>query len=449
VAEGDVQSRWRLSDWWLAEWFIVSQTLLPALLFAPGTQAIRLPLRVASFGLSAGVVIWLHLVRNLPSLPPHPARPWLLGVLVYMGAMMLHPTTNSLGGGAAQIVLYFCVMSPLFWAPYLVKSPEHLRRVVVLMLVTNGLNAIVGVLQVYDPDTWLPEEFSRIVTESRFGLAPVSYIGPGGLRIIRPPGLFDTPGAVAGPGMFATLLGLIFAASPISIGPRLAAGSLGLAGVMAIYLSQVRVSLVALVAMLLVYFVTLFAQQRGGRAMAFGALLSVTVATGLTGASLLGGQGIIERVMTLFQDDPFALYYASRGNQLVFAFSDLVTTAPLGSGLGRWGMAAMYFSDPANLDAPSMWAEIQFSGWMIDGGLVLVFAYTMALVMTARREWRVATEAVDDRVRASGAVVFAANLGVAALAFSFTPFVSQVGMQYWFLAGALHGVVLHSGERLR
>ena len=32
------------------------------------------------------------------------------------------------------------------------------------------------------------------------------------------------------------------------------------------------------------------------------------------------------------------------------------------------------------------------------------------------------------------------NLGTAALIFSFTPFVAQIGIQYWFLAGALHGV---------
>jgi hypothetical protein len=441
--------RWRLSDWGLAEWFIVSQTLLPALLFVPGTQVIRLPLRVASFGMSVAILVWLRLVRNLPIVPPHPARPWLLGLLVYMGVMILHPTTNSLSGGAAQIALYYCVMSPLFWAPYLVKSPEHLRRLVVLMLVTNGLNAMVGVLQVYDPDTWLPEEFSRIVTESRYGLAPVSYVGPGGVRIIRPPGLFDTPGAVAGPGMFATLLGLIFAASPIWIGFRLSAGTLAMAGVMAIYLSQVRISLVVLLAMLVAYLLTLLAQRRTGRAIIFSAMLSLSVALGLTTASLLGGQGIIDRVLTLFQDDPFALYYASRGNQLVYAFTDLVTEAPLGSGLGRWGMAAMYFSDPTNRNSPPIWAEIQLSGWMIDGGLVLVFAYAMALVLTALHEWRIATEAADDWVRASGAVVFAANLGAAALVFSFTPFVSQFGTQYWFLAGALHGLARQYHDRMQ
>ena len=42
-------------------------------------------------------------------------------------------------------------------------------------------------------------------------------------------------------------------------------------------------------------------------------------------------------------------------------------------------------------------------------------------------------------MRACAAVVLAANLGTAALIFTFTPFVTQIGLQFWFLAGALHG----------
>jgi hypothetical protein len=38
-----------------------------------------------------------------------------------------------------------------------------------------------------------------------------------------------------------------------------------------------------------------------------------------------------------------------------------------------------------------------------------------------------------------------ANLGTAVLIFSFTPFVTQIGIQYWFLAGALHGVAVSQG----
>jgi hypothetical protein len=42
-------------------------------------------------------------------------------------------------------------------------------------------------------------------------------------------------------------------------------------------------------------------------------------------------------------------------------------------------------------------------------------------------------------------VILAASLGPAIMIISFTPFVAQIGIQYWFLAGALHGVASRYG----
>jgi hypothetical protein len=64
-----------------------------------------------------------------------------------------------------------------------------------------------------------------------------------------------------------------------------------------------------------------------------------------------------------------------------------------------------------------------------------------ALVVTLASEAQIARTDRDARVRACAAVVLAANLGTAALIFTFTPFVTQIGLQFWFLAGALHGLV--------
>ena len=438
-------SAWRVSEWGLAEWFVVSQTLLPAVLILPGTQALRLPVRLLAFLMPLAILAYLVFTRNL-RLPRHPAVPWLVATIAYLCLMIAHPTTNSPVSGTAQIVLYFSVMSPLFWAPSLVRSPEHLRRLIVILLVTNGINATVGVLQVYDPDTWLPGELSRIVTSARNGLGAVSYIGADGQRIIRPPGLFDTPGAVAAPGTFAGLLGAVFAASPISKIYRLIAAGFALAGIMAIYLSQVRTSLVVLIAMLAVYLALLAMQRRVASATAFSAMLGVIIVGGLSFAVTLGGPEVMSRVTTLFEVDPFELYYASRGGQVAYAFTDMLD-APFGEGLGRWGMTATYFFDESNLDAPPIWAEIQINGWLVDGGLIVLATYSLAIILTLFYEWRVTRSAPDDWVRASGAVVLAANLGTALLCFTFTPFLTAIGMQYWFLSGALHGVVEGSRER--
>ena len=107
-------------------------------------------------------------------------------------------------------------------------------------------------------------------------------------------------------------------------------------------------------------------------------------------------------------------------------------------------MVANYFGSftPGN---DAIWAEIQLTGWMIDGGILMIGLYTGALVVTAMTEYQIAVTTRFPRLAQCGAVVLAANLGTAALVFSFTPFVTQVGIQYWFLAGALHGVAQRYG----
>jgi hypothetical protein len=158
----------------------------------------------------------------------------------------------------------------------------------------------------------------------------------------------------------------------------------------------------------------------------------------------LGGQAISERFMTLFASDPLSVYRAARGQHLDMAFGDLLVDHPFGAGVGRWGMAASYFGTFTELNPP-IWAEIQLAGWMIDGGILMVVLYGGALVVTALAEWRVAMLSNHPRLATCGAVILAANLGTAAMIFSFTPFVAQMGIQYWFLAGALHGVATRNG----
>ena len=63
-----------------------------------------------------------------------------------------------------------------------------------------------------------------------------------------------------------------------------------------------------------------------------------------------------------------------------------------------------------------------------------------ALAVTLASQVHVARNDPDAKVRACASVALAANVGTAALIFSFTPFVTQIGVQFWFLAGALHGI---------
>lgn len=426
--------------WGFAEFFVISQTALPALLYLPGTQNVRLGIRFAAFAISLGAFAWWQIHPH--RFPLHRVGHWALAVMGLLGVMLFHPTTPSIVGGLAHMAVYFAVLAPIFWAPYFVRSPEHLARVLGLLLICSGVNSLVGVLQVYDPNTWMPRELSRVVTEGATGLGPVTYTGPNGRLIIRPPGLFDTPGAVAGPGMFAALLGVVFGLSAIPAWQRIGSFALAAAGVAAIYLSQVRVSLVIVVVMFAAYAAVLFLQNRTAKAMTLGIFSAGIIALSFAVALTLGGDSIFDRVMSLFADDPMAVYYKARGNQLDYTLNEMLFEFPFGAGLARWGMAAAYFGGGG---LRGIWAEIQITGWLIDGGILMVVLYGGSLVVTALYELRVARRREVPLVAACGAVVFAVNLGVAIMIISFTPFMTQIGIQYWFLAGALHGVVTRRG----
>lgn len=428
--------------WGFPEFFIISQTALPALLFLPGMQGIRLPIRVAAFAISLAAFAWWQIASTV-AVRVSKAHSWIAAIMVLLIVMLFHPLTPSLTGGLAQIAVYFAVMAPLFWAPVFVRTPEHLARILWILLICSGCNAIVGVLQVYDP-RFLPAEFSRVISGNEVAMGSVTFIGAHGERLMRPPGLFDTPGAVAGPAMSAALLGLIFAVSGIAAWKRALAFTFAIAGLAAIYLSQVRISLVMTVMMMGIYTVTVFRQGRLGRASQFGLLSAAIVFAGFAIALALGGPVIRDRVMTLLGGDPIAVYQGARGTQLSITFREMLFDHPLGAGVGRWGMAAAYFGDFTQLTAP-LWAEIQFTGWMIDGGVLMIVLYCGALIVTAQTQWRVAMMTSHPRLNACAAAVMSANFGTAVLIVSFTPFVTQIGIQYWFLAGALHGVAVSHG----
>ena len=163
-------------------------------------------------------------------------------------------------------------------------------------------------------------------------------------------------------------------------------------------------------------------------------------------AVALGGAAITDRVNSLFASDPLTVYKGARGDLLTYTFFDLLFQYPLGAGLGRWGMAAGYFGS-SNPNSAGIWAEIQFTGWMIDGGVLMIAIYMGALLTTTISQWRIAQATQFPRLAVCAAVILAAGLGPALMIVSFTPFVAQIGIQYWFLAGALHGVACRHGVR--
>ena len=81
--------------------------------------------------------------------------------LLWLGLMLLHPETAPLAG-VAQLCLYFAILCPVFWATAYVFNRQRLIRALVVLLVCNGINSMVGVMQVYDPDRWMPRQLSSV-----------------------------------------------------------------------------------------------------------------------------------------------------------------------------------------------------------------------------------------------------------------------------------------------
>src|SRR6185503_20474162 len=119
-----------------AEYFIISQTALPALLYLPGTQPFRLPIRFSAFAISLAAFAWYQ-IESTTQAPRSMAQPWVAAIMSLLAIMLFHPETSSLTAGIAHMAVYFAVLAPLFWAPEFVKSPEQVARLMWILLLCS------------------------------------------------------------------------------------------------------------------------------------------------------------------------------------------------------------------------------------------------------------------------------------------------------------------------
>ena len=429
--------------WGFPEFFIIGQILAPAILFLPGTQPLRVLIRTAPFMVSVAALIWYGR-KSFHTRLDAPAQKWLLLCSLCLVAMIFHPTTNSILAGMAHAILYLSVLAPIFWAPQLKLTPERIQRLLFIILVSCGLNSMVGILQVYDPGTWMPTELSSMVTGTLGGIGNVSYIGPDGRTIIRPTGLSDNPGAVAGPATAATLLGLIFFFERTRFWRRVTALLCAVAGFTVVFLTMVRTSLLVACGALIAYIALLVLQKQKQKALMLFVVGVVAILISFSLALSLGGQSIEDRVGTLLEDDPMTVYYSNRGAQIEYGFTTLLSQYPVGAGLGRWGMMRAYFGDESNLDSPPIWAELQPNAWILDGGLMLLLFYLLAVGANTVSGIKMLRHAHSPAMRFSTSAIAAVNLITVALILGYTPFTNQVGLQYWFLSGLLYNAACSS-----
>jgi hypothetical protein len=356
-----------------------------------------------------------------------------------LGLNLLHPTTQ-VTAGIAQCLFQIAIAVPMFWAWRAVSSPAQLRRLLILAFVFNTAGSVLGVLQVYYPDQFMPPQFSSLGTRmNELYVDSLTYVGIDGRRIVRPPGLSDQPGGAAVAGALTVVLGVGLTVGARSSGVlvvQLIAVAVGLA---AIYLTQVRSLLMMSVGALAVIAIVLFrrGQVRQAGRIAISAVVLIVVA--FVWARSLGGQSVEQRFVGITQQGAVRSYQENRGAFVADTFGDLLDRYPLGAGLGRWGMMSVYFGDPADLEATPIHVEIQATGWLLDGGIPMWLLYGGAVVMALVGTYRFCAKRVRPDLAEVAIVVLGVQALIAGFAWAGPAFNTQLGSQFWFFTSALYG----------
>ncbi|GMU04636.1 O-antigen ligase family protein [Corallococcus caeni] len=394
---------------------------------------VRVVFRILAFGTSLALLV-LAKGRRFP----HPAKPFLLAFLGVTALNFVQPGTTSAVAAAVQLGIQASVFAPVFWASRLRIDEKMFQRIVLMLFLFNMASATLGVLQVYFPGRFQPALSTVIEGQGDAYIRSLQFETASGARVFRPMGLTDLPGGAATGAFYSVLLG-----GALFLGPRgrwktvLGVAGIGV-GMVSLYLCQVRAAavtlLVCMVAMALVLML-------GGRLMRLVVLTSVVggLAVGAFGwAVAVGGDAVLARWSTLTASDPGQVYQGNRGHFLDDTFGERLPEYPLGAGLGRYGMANAYFGDNSDRNQPPLWAEIQWTAWVYDGGILAIVLYPLALLLTMLWSFRVAIRRDDSRgdFWLWGSLLFAYDLGAVALTFSYPFFMSQMGMEFWLLNGA-------------
>jgi hypothetical protein len=355
--------------------------------------------------------------------------------IMFLG-LGLHPHTNSVASGLAQCLLYLSILAPLFWVSGLKITPKGFESLIFLIWFFQTVSAGLGVLQMYFPGQFQPA-LSTTIQQQEWGVEIATITLANGQQALRPMGLTDTPGGAASAGFFALLFGVVIALkfrNPLLI--LLGAGSSAL-GLFCILLSQVRSILVSLVICLLFFAVILIRTAQFSRLTAMASGVTVLFMATFSWAIAVGGTSTLDRINSLFADKADKVYQQNRGGFLQDTIENLIPQYPFGAGLGRYGMMNQYFGDRSNIEAQPIWVEIQWTGWVLDGGIPLTIAYVAAISIACYTAYKVATDRELGDFSLWGGLILSYNIGALATCFNYPLFNSQGGMQLWLLNAAL------------
>jgi hypothetical protein len=188
----------------------------------------------------------------------------------------------------------------------------------------------------------------------------------------------------------------------------------------------------------------LSARGETGRLVRLAVLIPVLVAVSFTWALSVGGQAVTQRLGTLTAESAGAVYYKSRGVFLEETATVLLPRYPFGAGLGRWGMMHYYFGAKGDPRNTAIWAEIQLTGWLLDGGVPLIATYALAILTALGVAYRIAVTRLPDPLPVWAALILAYDVGAVALTFTYPLFIGQGGLEFWLLNAGLFSAAVGS-----
>lgn len=413
------------------EAFLLFQIACQLILIFTDIGALRPVLRIASFGASLALLVFIQGCGRR-----HPASNSAIFVLLIVILSIFHPTTNSLLGGTAQAMLYLAIIAPLFWVSRLSVDLDGLRQVILIIWLFNTASAGLGVLQVVFPGRFQPNISSVVQSNGKGYVDSLMIMTTSGERVFRPMGLTDVPGGAASAGFYAILFSIALLLTRTRGYLRVMCGVSIVLGVACLYLAQVR-STVVLAGISLAVFIGLLASRlKVAKLGIVAALIGVVLIGSLAYSAVVVSDTSINRFASLTADNPGTVYYKNRGHFLEKTINELLPQYPLGAGLARWGMMYYYFGEKTDTDRESIYVEIQWTAWLLDGGVLLILAYCAAIFTATLAAFRIVHldfGAATNDLMIWGALVVGYNVAMFALCFSYTPFIGQAGIEFWIL----------------
>jgi hypothetical protein len=437
LVEPDAGAVPRGASWGWLELFVLSQVFWGVLLFIPGSQSFRFYIR--AFPYLTSLLAIVACARSSSTNTKVPGSGWILAALVLLVANLVHEETW-FKAGVAQVVFQLAIAAPVFWAARMWLPSSRMERLILLIFAGHCLSAVLGLLQVYYPAIFMPPQFSTMAFQmDKDFVASLSYVGAGDRSIIRPPGLSDLPGGAAISGTFVALIGFALAVrqDQARVQRLLFYGSVVI-GMTVVYLTQVRSMLLMILGgMLLVAFVRL-RQGRIVQSTYIATAAAVLLLGSFVWAVTVGGDVIQDRYQGMYKSGVVQSYQDNRGVFLSYTIFEQPFVYPFGAGLGRWGMMSAYFPEPGNWQHPSLYAEIQPTGWIYDGGILMCIFYPVALIVAMRYAYKIAINR-DNPMNEVAVILLVVQLLVAGLCFTGPVFNTQVGIMFWLATAMLYG----------